>query len=249
MPTIRDRVTVAQDTATAAARLRELSQDRSTAVREAVAGNPSTPPELLFELARDKSHLVRYAVVHNNNPRAWAAALASPDDGTRAELALRKDLDEQTTAALLEDPSWKVRCELALRTPSPTALARLVRDPDPRVRASAPHNPIITEADVELLANDRSAHVRASAAGSHGISPDTLTRLARDRSAAVRWVVLTANPQRLDLAEIIAGDTDIMNAHQARGQLRSAAQPSDPLDAVQFGAFDGLDARRRVEDE
>ncbi len=93
---------------TPVARLRELAQDRSPAVRAAVAGNPKTPLELLVELTRDKNHLVRYAVV-DNNPEAWAAVLASPDDGTRAVLALRPDLDEHITAALVEDPSPKVR--------------------------------------------------------------------------------------------------------------------------------------------
>jgi hypothetical protein len=189
-------------------------------VREAVAGNPSTPPDLMAELARDESHHVRRAVVNSDNPDAWAAALASPDAWVRAELALRDDLDEVTTDALVADPSAEVRRELALRTPWPEALARLVRDPDKTVRACAALSRIVTEADVELLANDRMAEVRGAAAQSELVRPDTLTRLARDRSAGVRWTVLTANPLRLDLAEIMAGDTDEMNANQARAQLR-----------------------------
>ncbi len=52
-------------------------------------------------------------------------------------------------------------------------------------------------------------------------SAPTLTRLARDRSAGVRWSVLVFHPERLDLAEIIATDSDEMNACQARAQLRN----------------------------
>ena len=43
--------------------------------------------------------------------------------------------------------------------------------------------------------------------------------MAGDRSAQVRWSVLVHNPERLDLAAIIAQDTDEMNSEQARAQL------------------------------
>ncbi|MEU0269377.1 hypothetical protein [Nocardioides sp. NPDC006303] len=196
-----------------------LAADRSPRVRAAVAQNPAAPPDLLHVLVEDRHYQVRFAVTENPNRHAIAIALASPIRDVREMVAHRGDLSSTDIEALMRDPAHQVREQLAQWSKDPEVLARLARDEHPSVRAESVLNQHLSREDTEMLAADRIARVRAVAASSRRLDPATLTRLASDRSANVRWHVLVFNPERLDLAALIAEDTDELNAGQAQSQL------------------------------
>jgi hypothetical protein len=220
MPTIADRVRDASDEETAVTMLRELAADRSTKVREAVARNASTPADVLETLVRDKTWSVRYAVAENRSPSGRTVALAASDADVRGIAARRQDIDGPALERLLADPVPTVRVRLAECVDDASIASRLARDPHPAVRAAIVLNPVLGEADTQMLAHDRIARVRSTAAASRRLRPETLTGLATDRSSLVRWHVLVDNPERLDLARILAEDADELNANQARAQLQ-----------------------------
>lgn len=218
--TIRERAEAAADARTPAQTLRDLATDANWRVRYAVAANPSTPTDLLVALSHDDQVVVRLGVADNPQPIAIKIALRSDDHETRKRVVHRRDLTPQVWQQLLDDPDHRVRAEIAMECPDPQFIARLVRDSHPEVRASAVHSRHLTSADAEQLAADRIATARAAAGTSGKLQPATLIRLARDRSVLVRWCVLINNPNRTDIATIIAAeDPDEMNAGQARAQL------------------------------
>lgn len=219
MPTINARARVAADRNTTAKALCDLATDKSPKVREAVAKNPSTPADVLKVLVRDERWAVRFAVAENPSPHSLRVALDAEDPDTRGVAARRDDLDAASMQLVLHDPVHAVRQRLAEVAVDAEVVAALARDSHPAVRASIIQNPRLSNADVEMLAEDPIARVRAAAAASRRVSPETLTGLAGDRSAQVRWCVLVGNPERLDLARTIAEDSDEMNATQARAQL------------------------------
>lgn len=219
VPTINERARRAGDCAAAADELRALANDRSPKVRQAVAANPHTPADVLIELADDANTRVRYAVSANPSPHALTAALSSSDSHTRGIAARRADLDAAARRVLLTDPASFVREQLARTTTDSETLAALVKDPEPDVRASTLDNPRLPPADIAQLARDRIATVRATAAASRRVTPEDLTLLAADKSVIVRFSVLLMNPERLDLAAVLADDPDERTAHQARAQL------------------------------
>jgi len=55
--TVTERLALAQSLESPPVRLRELSKDRSVAMRAAVAANAKTPQDVLAQLARDKTDL------------------------------------------------------------------------------------------------------------------------------------------------------------------------------------------------
>lgn len=219
VPTINARVALAADVNTPALALRDLASDAAPKVREAVANNPTTPLDVLEKLVVDEKPMVRRAVAANLSPSARRIALASPDPATRAIAAQRNDLDADDLRKLINDPARDVRERLADVTTSAQVAIALANDPEPRVRANILQSTALPEDDVERLAQDPVAAVRSAAAGSRRLRAETLTRLAADRSAVVRWNVLVNNPERIDLARRIAGDSDEMNAIQARAQV------------------------------
>ena len=220
VPSINDRARVAADEDSATTTLRELAADKSPKVREAVARNPSTPPDVLDALVRDAKFFVRFAVAENPSPRALGVSLGASDPDVRGGAARRNDLSAASVQLLLDDPIHTVRERLADVARDPSVAAALARDPHPAVRSSIVLNPQLCAADVEMLAQDPIARVRATAAASRRLRPEALTGMAHDRSAEVRWSVLVNNPERLDLARIIADDSDQMNADQAKSQLQ-----------------------------
>ncbi|MER7560246.1 hypothetical protein ABTZ46_25115 [Nocardioides sp. NPDC126508] len=155
----------------------------------------------------------------NRGRHAVTVALGATHVDTREIAAQRRDLGPADIETILRDPARQVRERLAETTADPEVLARLARDGHPGVRASAVLNDHLSSADTEMLAEDRIARVRAAAASSRRLRPDTLTKLAADRSADVRWNVLIGNPERRDLAALIAEDDDETNAQHARWQL------------------------------
>lgn len=196
-----------------------LAADRSPMVRAAVAQNPAALPDLLHVLVEDRHFRVRFAVTANPSRYAIGIALASPVRDVREMVAQRGDLSSADIEALLRDPAHQVRRQLATCSKDPEVLARLARDEHPSVRAESVLNQHLSREDTEMLAADRIARVRAAAASSRRLDPATLTSLAADRSADVRWNVLIFNPERLDLAALIAEDTDEINAGQAQSQI------------------------------
>jgi hypothetical protein len=200
--------------------------------------------ELFAVLCDDTHWQVRCAVAENPRREAADAALGSADRGTREVAAQRPDLTAAQVGRVLDDPAREVRGGLARSTPDPEMLARLVRDPEPFVRACTLDNRSSTPADAELLATDRIAAVRGAAAASRRLRRDTVTRLARDRSVGVQWEVLTSYPERLDVAETIAESGDELNAGQARLQLerprRVVDVAHDPVLAARLLEAEGL---------
>lgn len=220
MATIAERVARAADPTATVADLTTLAADRSPVVRSAVARNPATPPDLLHALVEDRNFQVLFAAVTENPSRnAITIALASPVRDAREMVAQRDDLTSADIEALLRDPAHQVRQQLATWSKDPEVLARLARDEHPSVRAETVLNRHLSKDDTEMLASDRIARVRAAAASSRRLDPATLTRLAADRSVNVRWNVLTFNLERLDLAALIAEDTDENIAVHAQAQL------------------------------
>lgn len=220
MATIAERAALAADPTATVADLTTLATDRSPVVRAAVARNPATPPDLLHALVEDRNFQVLVAAVTENPSRnAITIALASPVRDARQLVAQRDDLTSADIEALLRDPAHQVREQLATWSKDPEVLARLARDAHPSVRSEAVLNQHLSKEDTEMLASDRIARVRAAVASSRRLDPATLTRLAADRSVNVRWNVLVFNPERLDLAALIAEDTDEIIAVHARGQL------------------------------
>jgi hypothetical protein len=224
VPTINERARIAADPGTTTTALRDFATDSSPKVREAVAMNPSTPADVLKVLVRDEKWAVRFALAQNPGPHALPIALSAADPDTRGRAAQRDDLDTASMALVLHDPVHTVRERLAEVAVDGEVVAALARDSHPAVRASIVRNPRLSNADIEMLAHDPIAHVRATAAASRRVRPETLTGLAGDRSTQVRWSVLVGNPERLDLARMIAEDSDEMNASQAKAQL---ARPDD----------------------
>ena len=232
MPTINDRARLAADTDAPKATLRDLATDPSPKVREAVAMNPSTPTAVLEVLVRDEKWSVRFAVAQNPGQQALPVAVSSADPDTRGGAAQRADLDAAGVRVLLRDPVHTVRERLAEVADDARVVAALARDPHPAVRAAILLNPHLSDADVEMLAQDPIAQVRATAAASRRVSPEALTALAGDRSRQVRWSVLVGNPERLDLARLIAEDPDEMNASQAKALLRRPRDFTEFLDNI-----------------
>lgn len=235
MSTIKARAALASGPDTAEATLRELGQDKSVKVRVAVAGNPGAPADLLTALVEDPRWEVRHAAAENPHRAARTAALASRDPLTRAVASRRADLNTDDLRALANDPDPRVRTQLALVCRDEVTLAALARDAVPSVRESTLHNEALRLDDVEMLASDPIARVRAVAASSRRLRAGTLTRLAHDRSSQVRWSVLLFNPERLDLAAVIAQDSNESNAHQARAQLKDPREFTGflgPIDLV-----------------
>ena len=218
MPSINQRASTAA-AATSAHVLRDLAVDTAPKVRAAVARNPAAPTAVLERLAADPSWRVRFAVAENPSAVAGLIALRSPDSDTRGVAAQRSDLGAEGVQLALADTVPSVRAHLATSTQDAQVAAVLAADPHPAVRAAIVLNPVLSDADVETLASDPIARVRATAAASRRVRPATLTRLAGDRSAEVRWSVLVHNPERLDLARMIATDRDETNSSQARSQL------------------------------
>ncbi|MGR2752546.1 hypothetical protein [Agromyces arachidis] len=236
MPTINQRAALAAGPDTAASILRELASDASPKVREAVASNPATPADALETLVADPKPMVRWAVATNPSPLARPIAIAASDAHTRELAATRGDLDPEDLRRLVNDPVRSVRLQVANVTTDAELARRLARDPDPRMRAMIIHNHALPDAEVERLAHDPVASVRSSAAASRRLRPETLTTLATDKSAVVRWHLLVNNPERIDLARVIAEDPDEMNSDQAKAQLESPRQFTaflGPIDLVE----------------
>jgi hypothetical protein len=211
--------------------LRELSHHRFTAVREAVALNPATPFDVLTELAADRHHLPRYGVAGNEGPHAVAVALAAEDPGVRVILAQRRDLDSDTYDALVGDEHHEVRVALAERTDRIDLIERLAEDSHHDVRSVAANSDVCPPALVGQLSQDRDNRVRAAVSSRPDLPEEVLQRLLADSSANVRWWLLVNHPDRRDIAEVLAEDTDEMNASQARTQLSwDAGEPSPPND-------------------
>ncbi|WP_019134984.1 hypothetical protein [Cellulomonas massiliensis] len=218
MPSITERAATAAAT-TSTHVLRDLASDSAPMVRAAVARNPVASTAILARLAADPSSRVRLAVAENPSPVAGLVALRSPDPDTRGLAAQRSDLGAEGVHLALADAVPSVREYLAVATQDVQVAAVLAADPHPAVRAAIVLNPVLSAAHVETLASDPIARVRATAAASRRVRPATLTRLAADRSAEVRWSVLVHNPERLDLARMIAEDRNETIASQARSQL------------------------------
>lgn len=234
VPTINDRARVASDTDAPTTTLRDLATDKSPRVREAVAMNPSTPAAVLEVLVRDEKWSVRFAVAQNPGQQALPVAMGAADPDTRGGASQRDDLDAASAHLLLQDPVHTVRERLAEVADDVRVVAALARDPHPAVRAAIVLNPRLSDADVEMLAQDPIAQVRGTAAASRRVSPETLTGLAGDRSSQVRWSVLVGNPERLDLARMIAEDPDEMNASQAKAQLRRPRDFTESLGDIEL---------------
>jgi len=232
---VNERAASAVDPSTPPSILRELASDASPRVREAVASNPATPADALQMLVADHKPAVSWAVAMNPSPLARPIAIAASDARTRELAAARDDVDAEDLRRLVSDPVRSVREQVADVTTSGELARALAQDEDPRMRGRIIHNPALPVEDVERLAHDPVAAVRSSAAASRRLAPETLAMLAVDRSAVVRWNVLVNNPERLDLARLIADDSDEMNSRQAAAQL---ASPRDftaflgPIDLV-----------------
>jgi hypothetical protein len=193
-----------------------------------------TPGDVLIVLADDPKTLVRFAVAAENHSRAaLEAGLSSADPETRGLVALRKDLDRAHVDRLAGDPHHRVREQLALVATSPTLVATLARDEHPAVRRATLSNPYLSSDDVEMLSLDPVKDVRAQVAFLRLGQPETLTRLAQDRASGVRWTVLVCFPERTDIAEMLAGDSDETIANQAREQLRDPEAFKSPAEPVQ----------------
>jgi hypothetical protein len=194
-----------------------------------VAKNPSTPAEVLERLAADKHHLPRCGVAENPDPRAWHVALRAPDAGARVVLAQRQDLDEPALLMLMSDPDCEVRQSLATSNRRPEVIARLARDEDARVRATAALNEVLNEEDLEVLTRDADANVRATAAQSRRLSHEAVQRLGQDRSHKVRYELLWARPERVDLAEMLIDDEMPIVADLAQDCLKPPGWMLDRL--------------------
>ncbi|MFJ9392585.1 hypothetical protein ACIRON_27450 [Nocardioides sp. NPDC101246] len=219
MATVAARAAEAADPGTPADVLAALAADRAVKVRIALARNPAVSTEILRALVDDSRWEVRFTAAENRSQDAVRVALAATHVDTREIAAQRCDLAPAEIETILRDPARQVRQQLADATDDPEILSRLARDEHPYVRASAVLNDHMSTADTEMLAEDRIARVRGAAAASRRLRPATLTKLASDRSVDVRWNVLAHNPERLDLAALIAEDDDETNSGQARSQL------------------------------
>jgi hypothetical protein len=174
-------------------------------------------------------------VAQNPGQQALPVAIGAADPETRGVAAQRDDLDVASVHLLLQDPVHTVRERLAKVAEDVRAVAALARDPHPAVRAAIVLNSRLSDADLEMLARDPIAQVRGTAAASRRVSSETLTGLAGDRSSQVRWSVLVGNPERLDLARILAEeDPDEMNASQAKAQLRRPRDFTESLGDIEL---------------
>jgi hypothetical protein len=95
-----------------------------------------------------------------------------------------------------------------------------MNDSDPRVRAGAAENHLVTAEQSVVLAADPSYLVRATVVAMRRAPRDVITKMAHDKSAVVRWAVLLHYPERRGLTELLCHDSDAMNAQQARLSLQ-----------------------------
>jgi len=209
--------------------LLSLSTHRSMSVRYAVASNPAADDETVARLLEDRAGSVRSAAASNlaDRPTLQQVVVRSPEEWLRVALAgtfLDRDdrsLPRNVQCALMADTFVETRSNVAQTTDQLDVFETLLRDDDRRVRAMCAANPRITWDQMERLVTDRTWQVRATAVGSGMRYPDDeqLLRLARDRSATVRWAVLCRPDVPRAALELIADDTDEMNAQHARGEL------------------------------
>lgn len=198
-----------------------LASDTVKAVREVLVENPNCPGEALTLLVDDPDpYICREAVQHPNMTEPTRRAVAV-SGGVRARRALAQmeDLDAEASLYLLEDEDWHVREELARATQHRDVVARLLRDPHPRVRGSVASNPLATAEQRRILAKDASAEARAVLAGSNDNPDDVLFALARDKSENVRFW-LTVHGTNRPLMELLMQDSSKMVADTAASSLR-----------------------------
>ncbi|MBM2614843.1 hypothetical protein JIG36_04635 [Actinoplanes sp. LDG1-06] len=255
-PSGRVRRIVAGRERTPVETLRALAGDPDAGTREAVAANVRTPGEVLVALAGDRRYEVRYAAV--GNPAAGDAVretfCSSPYEDARLMLAQQPGLPSAVVARLARDPARAVREFVAEHTDDPDALATLVEDGHPAVRAQAAQNRHTTEEQRRQLARDpaatvRSALLHAMARLGWVIPEDDLLRLARDRSVNVRYWVAGLPGSTRAVYEILAEDPDDQIATNARRWLvpgperggfpdpRRLGRPAPHIDAYLWNQF------------
>lgn len=147
-----------------------------------------------------------------------------------------RPLDAQTTALLVASPQTEHRLQL-LENPRADAdvLARLARDPEPRVRAVyaallGDFGRRIPAGMPEILAEDSHPRVRRMVASHQSLSPATRARLAGDVDGSVRAAALTRElwEQLPDgLREALLADPE-PRVQQAVARLLTPASEPEP---------------------
>jgi hypothetical protein len=221
--------------------LAALAADPRAGVRRRVASHPETPPAVLARLAEDGNLWVRADAAAN--PSTPAAALdrlrrAGSAAGLAGPAPPDPDLDPAELSALAAGGEWARR--LAARHPAtpPEALARLLADPVPAIRAAAAAHPSAPAAAPEPPAEptvrleelitaagpadgaDPPLAVALALAAHPSVPPSLLARLAEHGALAVRAAV-AENPA-LD-----PGRLEILRRAGSRADL-AAFEPPDP---------------------
>lgn len=186
--------------------LRELSTNRFTAVRAAVATNAATPDDVLEALVADRHHRPRYGVADNLKLSAVAIAMGAADSWVRAILARRHDLPAEVRCRLLADPEREVRRSVARSTLDEEVLRALARDPDHLVRSTLAGITLTPDDVIERLSCDPDRTVRCSVVTSYRSSEEQLQRFLRDPSSAVRDCVVHYYSRRPDVLAALEDD-------------------------------------------
>jgi hypothetical protein len=169
--------------------LQIAAQDKSYAVRYALACNINAPPDVLERLATDKDSMIRIAVARNDNvPFALLEKLAKDTSyEVRGAVGGSAKVSGATLLTLARDRNPDVRYAVAENPrSSPQVLGILLWDKHAYIRRAVALNPNCPESILSWLVSDPKSEVRFAVIKNPNITPDLLRGMLNDFNSTVR---------------------------------------------------------------
>lgn len=187
--------------------LSKMSDSYDPNLTKAVAGNPNTPGHVLANLFFKRGHTAEIL----NNPALALHVLETPPEASHekpADAFLNQMLHmakspDNPYAAYNSDES------LILGSTNTSVVDNFAAHSDPKLRASAAHNPSISKSSAQELVTDPSPLVRNRIASQETkLNPEHIELLSRDPIAAVRERIAGNRYTKPEIIHRLADDPD-----------------------------------------